>query len=292
MSARNLRIWAVSFLCAVLPVLAHATVRFKTVPVGDIEIAYQDFGTGDPLVMIMGYGGSMDLWSPRLLQLLGQSHHVFIFDNRGMGHSTASEDEYSIPLFALDTLGFMDACGIQKATVLGWSMGAEVSQELEITYPDRVQSLVLISPSVGGKEQIPPDDDVLKKLGDTSGGPLIRGLRLLHLLFPNEWLNAHAAVWNYFPVNATMNPHESSLRQLKAIMDWAGSASRLHEIKCPTLIITGKEDIVFPTGNSTLLAAGIDGSRLVQFPDAGHGVMYQYTEKVAKEIDAFIPRSR
>jgi pimeloyl-ACP methyl ester carboxylesterase len=89
-----------------------------------------------------------------------------------------------------------------------------------------------------------------------------------------------------------MNPRESSLRQLKAIMDWAGSASRLHEIKCPTLIITGKKDVVFPTGNSTLLAAGIDGSRLVEFPDAGHGVMYQCTEKVAREINAFIPRSR
>jgi len=281
-----------SFLSAIVSVSAyaadHAGGGFTTVPVGDVDIAYQELGIGDPLVMIMGYGGSMDLWSPRLLQLLSESHHIIIFDNRGMGHSTVSDTEYSIPLFAQDALGLMDACGLESASILGWSMGAEVAQELAIAHPERVKSLILISPSVGGKEQIAPDAGVLRRLADTSGGPLARGLRLLYLLFPSEWLSTHGAVWTYFPVNATVSPHERSLRQLRAIMEWPGSAMRLGEIKCPTLIITGKKDIVFPTENSDLLAAGIHGSRLVRFPDAGHGVMYQYTEKVAKEIDAFL----
>lgn len=289
-SKRTLAIGITLFLCAAWPLLPWAwsdPQPFTTVPVGDIEIACQDLGVGDTIVMIMGYGGSMDLWSPRLLHILSASHHLLIFDNRGMGHSTSSDAEYSIPLFAADTLGLMDDRGIDKAVILGWSMGAEVALELAIAHPDRVTSLILISGSPGGPQQVLPDPEVLRRLTDTSGGPWARGLRLLGLLFPEAWLNGHPAVWNYFPVNATMNPRERTLRQLKAIEDWEGVALHLAEIQCPTLIITGNQDIVFPTRNSALLASGIHDSRLIQFPDGGHGVMFQYPDQIGKAINAF-----
>jgi pimeloyl-ACP methyl ester carboxylesterase len=240
--------------------------------------------------MIMGYGGSMDLWSPRLLQLLSASHRVIMFDNRGMGQSTSSDVPYSIALFARDTLGLMDARGIRTAVILGWSMGAEIAEELAISYPDRVRGLILITGAPGGKEQVPPSPEVLHELTDTSGGPLVRGLRLIGLLFPPEWLKAHPAIWNYFPVNATVNPRERTQRQLQAMMDWTGSASRLGEIACPTLVIAGEKDVVFPPINSELLADGIHGSKLVQFPDGGHGVMFQHPDMIAQEIDTFIAR--
>ena len=130
------------------------TPLVKTIRVGDIDIAYQDLGSGDPLVMIMGYGGSMDLWSPRLLQLLTASHRVLVFDNRGMGRTTSSDAEYSISQFAQDTLGLMDSLCIDEAIVLGWSMGAEIAQEVAILHPERVRRLILISGGPGGKEQI------------------------------------------------------------------------------------------------------------------------------------------
>jgi pimeloyl-ACP methyl ester carboxylesterase len=295
-SKRTLAICTAFFLCAIWPLLLQAgsdhRQPFSTVHVNDIDIAYHDLGAGDPIIMIMGYGGSMDLWSARLLQILSASHHLFIFDNRGMGHSTSSDMEYSIPLFATDTLGLMDACGIDRAAVLGWSMGAEVALQLAISHPERVGSLILISGSPGGTEQVVPDADVLRRLTNTSGGFLARGLRLISLLFPSAWLNAHPALWSYFPVNATVAPHERSQRQLKAIEDWEGAASRLGDILCPTLIITGSEDVVFPTQNSVLLAGGIHGSRLIQFPEGGHGVMFQYPDKIGEEIDAFTAQTR
>jgi pimeloyl-ACP methyl ester carboxylesterase len=259
-----------------------------TARVNGVDIAFQELGAGDPIVMIMGYGGSMDLWSPELIKLLSVSHRLLLFDNRGMGRSTSSEEEYSIPLFAEDTLRLMDICGIQKATLLGWSMGAETAQELAISHPDRVQGLVLISGSPGGKEQVNPRPEILQQLMDTSGSSFMRGLRLIGLLFPQAWLKIHPTLWSYFPVNATMNPPERSLRQLHAMMNWGGSSSRLHEIACPALIITGDEDIVFPPQNSVILAAGIRGSTLIRFPDGGHGVMYQYADDIAKDVDDFI----
>ncbi|MGA2612970.1 MAG: alpha/beta hydrolase [Spirochaetia bacterium] len=278
-------------LSAVSPALVQAgdngAPALKKVHVGEIDIAWKELGAGDPLVMIMGYGGSMDLWSPRLLQLLSASYHLFLFDNRGMGGSTSSETEYSIPLFAQDTLGFMDALGIDRATILGWSMGAETALELAISHPQRVSKLILISGAPGGREQIAPSPDVMRQLADSSGGSLMRGLRVIRLLFPQDWLSTHP-FWTYFPIHASMNPLEHTSRQLRAIMDWAGSCSRLDQIESPTLIITGDADVVFPTQNSTLLADGIHGSRLVRIPDGGHGVMFQYPDRIADEIAVFL----
>jgi len=292
---RNLTVFLLVCLSAATPVFAQAPDNapspIKTISVGDIDIAYQDFGAGDPLVMIMGYGGSVDLWSPRLLQLLSASYHVFVFDNRGMGHSTSSQVEYSIPLFAEDTLGLMDVCGIDKTIVLGWSMGAEIAQELAISHPDRVQSLILVAGSPGGKEQIAPNPEILQQLTDTSGNSLQRGLRLIGLLFPQSWLKIHPTIWSYFPINATMSPPDRSLRQLRAMMEWQGSYSRLDRIESPTLIIAGDGDVVFPPENSVLLAAGIRNSVLVRIPDGGHGVIFQYPDRVSDEIAAFLKKN-
>ncbi len=267
------------------------TPLVKTIRVGDIDIACQDLGSGDPLVMIMGYGGSMDLWSPRLLQLLTASHRVLVFDNRGMGRTTSSDAEYSISQFAQDTLGLMDSLCIDEAIVLGWSMGAEIAQELAILHPERVRRLILISGGPGGKEQIAPGPGIMQQLADTSGNSLERGLRIIRLLVPQSWLNGHPFIWTWFPINATMNPQERTLRQLRAIMEWEGSFSRLHQIVSPTLIITGDEDAVFPTQNSTLLADGILGSRLVRIPGGGHGVIFQHPDLIANEISVFLSDS-
>jgi len=260
----------------------------KTVHVADIDIACMDFGAGDPILMIMGYGGSMDFWSPRLLKLLSASHRVILFDNRGMGHSTSSDQEYSIPLFAEDTLGLMNALSVERATVLAWSLGTEIALELAITHPTRVANLVLISGNPGGKEKIDPDAEVLQRFADDSGTALDRGLRLIRLLFPLEWLLTHPFIPSYFPTNAKMNPTERTRRQLFAMTSWEGSYNRLGQITSPALIIAGDADVLVPPGNSVLLANAIHSSRLIRIPGGGHGVTFQYPDRIADEIAAFL----
>ena len=158
---------------------------------------------------------------------------------------------------------------------------------MAISHPERVRGLVLISGSPGGKDQVNPDPGVLRRLTDQTGGSLLRGLRLVNLLFPEAWLKTHP-FWTVFPIHATMNPHERSLRQPKAMTEWSGSWSRLSLLSCPTLIITGDQDVILPAENSVKLAAGIRGSRLIRFPDAGHGVMFQYADSIAQDINNFI----
>ncbi len=260
----------------------------RMVAVGDIELAYQIFGEGDPLLLIMGYSGTMDLWAPEVLKELASKYQVIIFDNRGMGKTTASDKEFSIELFADDTRGFLDALGIERAHVLGWSLGTYIAQELGLRYPDRVEKLVLYAGDCGGKEAIYPGPEIMDALGDTSGSSRERGEKLLATLFPEKWLKEHPDPRTYFPrVTETSSP-ENTKRQYQSWQNWKGSYSRLAKITQPTLLITGADDVNTPWQNSLMMIDLIPGAWLVQLEGGGHGVMYQYPEKFSRIVLTFL----
>ena len=113
-----------------------------SINVADISIGYRVFGSGYPLILIMGYGSTMNLWESALISKLASRFKVIIFDNRGAGISTTGTEPFSIVQFCEDTTGFMDALGIQQAHVLGWSMGSLIAQELILRHPSRVNKLI------------------------------------------------------------------------------------------------------------------------------------------------------
>jgi pimeloyl-ACP methyl ester carboxylesterase len=127
----------------------------KNIRVGDIDIAYKVFGKGDPFLLISGSGLVMDGWDPTMLTNLSSNHTVIIFDNRGVGNTTAGTKPFSIVQFANDTAGLLDVLKIQKADVLGFSMASFIAQELALLHPEKVNRLVLYGASCGGKENIP-----------------------------------------------------------------------------------------------------------------------------------------
>src|SRR4029078_13470560 len=137
-------------------------IPLQKVRVGDIEMAYKMFGKGDPILLIQGVGGSMDDWEPTILRELSSNHTVIIFDNRGVGNTTAGTKQFSIQQFANDTVGLLDGLKTQKADVMGHSLGTFIAQQLAVTYPDKVNILVLVSSTCGGKGSIPPSPEVLK----------------------------------------------------------------------------------------------------------------------------------
>jgi pimeloyl-ACP methyl ester carboxylesterase len=260
----------------------------KMVAVGDIDVAYQTLGQGEPLLLIMGYSGTMDLWAPEVLKELASKYQVIIFDNRGMGKTTASDKEFTIKLFANDTRGLLDALGIERAHVLGWSLGTYIAQELTLRYPDRVEKLILYAGDCGGKEAIYPGPEIMEALGDTSASSRERGERLLATLFPEKWLKEHPDPRTYFPeVTETSSP-ENIKRQYQAWQKWKGTYSRLAKITQPTLLITGAEDVNTPWQNSLMLIDLIPGAWLVQLKGGGHGVMYQYPKKFSRIVLTFL----
>jgi pimeloyl-ACP methyl ester carboxylesterase len=262
--------------------------EIKTVPVGDITMAYKEVGSGEPLILIMGYAGTMDLWDTRFLNKLAKQYHVIVFDNRGMGHSTSSDKEYSIRLFASDTAGLMDALGIKKAHIMGWSMGTFVAQELTLGYPEKVDKLILYAATPGGKEAEPPSLRVIAALTNTTGTDRERGERLFGVLFPPAWLMQNPDPSNYFPGVTETSPPATILRQDAAIQAWNGTYSRLPAIQQPLLLIAGVQDVIAPPGNSLLIAEQVPQAWLVRIRGGGHGLMYQYPDDLAALVLTFL----
>lgn len=130
----------------------------RKIKVGDIDLAYKQLGnvSNYPIVLINGCCTPMDMWSPTLLKQLSSNRSVIIFDNRGAGESSVGTKEFSINQFANDTIGLLDALGIQKADILGSSMGSFIAQELALKNPNRVNNLILHTSSCGGDEAVPP----------------------------------------------------------------------------------------------------------------------------------------
>lgn len=256
--------------------------------IGDINMDYRISGTGYPLIMIMGYSGTMDMWDPTVLRILSSRYKVVIFDNRGMGGTGAGDCRFSIEQFADDTANLMDALGIQKAHVLGWSMGTNIAQELALRHPDKVNKLILYAADCG-TDVVPIAPDVVKQLRDTSGTPKERGERLISLMFPRKWFNNNVDYVKklFFSPMKSSSP-ENIKRQYSAMENWRGSCDRLDQIKSPTLLITGTEDVMTPPENSPMMAKKIPGAKLITFENSGHGLMYQYPDRFSQAVIAFL----
>jgi pimeloyl-ACP methyl ester carboxylesterase len=256
--------------------------------VGDIEIAYRIRGDGEPLLMIMGYGGTMDDWDPTLLGALERHYRVITFDNRGIGGTSAGTKPFTIDQFAEDTAGLLAALDIGQANILGWSMGSHIAQELALKNPQRVGKMVLYATQCGGKEAV-QNPGTLSAFTDYSGGPIARGRRLLNLILPPDWVKQH----KLYLASIFIHPFERASReaverQYQANKAWKGTCDRLGAIKTPTFVVAGTDDQATPPANALIVAERIQDAWLAYFRGGGHGLMYQYPEAFAASIGSFL----
>ena len=286
-------------LASVLAFLSACTLPFgksadgadRSVQVGDIKIGYRTVGSGPPLVMIMGYGSTMNLWEPALLDALAARYQVIVFDNRGMGLTEAGARDFSLEQFADDTAGLLDALGVPQADVLGWSMGSSIAEELALRHPAKVGRLILYA-SECDEDMFPASAKVVQQLTDATGTPEERGMRFVSLLFPAAWLQGHGdRVKDIFYRPLGVIDPRSVARQAQAMGKWKGCCDRLGDIRAPTLIITGSEDVITPPQNSQYLAEKIAGAQLAQIAGAGHGAMFQERDRFIEAVMAFLAAS-
>jgi pimeloyl-ACP methyl ester carboxylesterase len=267
----------------------------QKVTVGDINIAYKQLGKSNakPIILITGLGATMDVWNPLLLEKLSSSNYtVIIFDNRGTGESTAGTKEFSISQFANDTVGLIEALKIDKADVLGWSMGSFIAQELALTNPDKVGNLILYASGCGGQDAEPSSPEVIQTLSNTSMSPQELGQKLISLAFPTDWFKANPDYLNYFPIPKESVSPEIMGKQSEAIANWTGTCNTISNITHRTLIIVGTDDAFTPAPNSLMLVEKIPGSWLVQIRDAGHGLMYQFPGEFNRVLMTFLENNR
>ncbi|MGH7389573.1 MAG: alpha/beta fold hydrolase [Candidatus Rokuibacteriota bacterium] len=241
------------------------------VRVGDIEMYYVEAGSGEPLVLIMGFGGDHLAWGFQF-RALAEQFRVIAFDNRGVGQSDTPDVPYTIAMMADDTAGLMTALAIDRADVVGVSMGGMIAQELALRHPRRVRSLHL---------------GCTLARSDSYMRALIEAWREVRRNLGREASLRAFGPWLFAPVtyqerpeliemlyqNALANPYPQSLtgflRQGDAIAAH-DTLERLETVACPTLVSVAEDDILVPPRFSTEIAAAIPGARLEVVPRAGH----------------------
>jgi pimeloyl-ACP methyl ester carboxylesterase len=284
-------------------------IPVKKVHVEDIDIAYKTIGKGYPILLFNGASDGMDAWDPSFPAGLSSNHTVIVFDQRGIANTTAGSRPYTYQQLANDTAGLLDALKIPKADVMGYSLGSYLAQQLTIMYPDKVNSLVLVGSSCGGRDHTPKPPEFIKLQSDIVNKslhniPITREemKSLSSASLGSGWIKLHPESLENIPANIT------TLQQLKPGLspeiannqnnvgkhwednpNWSGACDELAKLAKPTLVITGTDDDKYqPYVNSLKIVEKIPGAWLVQIKDAGHAVMDQYPAEISKILQTFL----
>jgi pimeloyl-ACP methyl ester carboxylesterase len=240
-------------------------------------IGYRVVGSGPPLVLIMGYAGTMEGWDPRLVHALARHNRVVMFDNAGVGRTQSLPGELTIDAMAGQTSALIDTLGLGRPDVLGWSMGGMIAQALAVLHPAQVRRLVLCATYPGAGTVVPSQAAI------QAGS-----------LFPANQVgayNAFTAAIAEYPA-APGAPADAKTAQAAAVTEWwhgtDPAGRKIASISVPTLIADGTDDQLDPAANDHTLARLIPRSRLVLYPDAGHGFLFQERTPFAALTESFL----
>ena len=246
-------------------------------------IYYEEYGTGEPLILIQGFAGGANAWF-RQVTVFSKKFKVITFDARGLDNSDVSNIPYTVPVMVNDVLGIMDYLKIEKANILGTSLGGLVAQAFAVTCPERLDKLVLVStfpgtdilktsPGLKSVQDIRADMDVGKTMGYfisiAFNKRFYRGTINFLSLLRRKW-----AYNNYF-------------KQMESIGDY-NMVERLHLVRAPTLVITGSDDKIVPPANSELLVKNIPGARLIIVKGGSHAFFLEMSGRFNTEVLHFL----
>ncbi len=219
------------------------------VDVNGVTLGCREYGSGEPLLLICGFGATMDGWNATFISILASQYHIFVYDHRGMGYSSDNNATPSISQYADDAAGLIHALGYDSMNTYGTSMGSSISQQLIISHPDCVRKMVLSSATYS--IYIPEVEALLHIIGSIASDP-----------------------------NQTQGLRNEALANLA----WNGSYDGLAGIEKPIMLIVGTNDVLTPDSISVEIAGQINGSWLVRFIGIPHsGQSYapvQYAESI------------
>lgn len=227
--------------------------------VNGIELYYEDFGTGPPLLLVPGLGADTRLFGG-ITGPLGATCQVVLFDPRGGGRSDKPPGPYTVEQMADDAAGLLDALGIEQAVVLGYSMGGRIALSLALDHSTRVRRLILAATSAST-----PQSRMLSR----------------------RWLAME--VVSRLPTPGERQPRWAWECQRQASTSY-DAAARLGEIVVPTLILHGRRDHITPLVLAREMHAAIAGSTFVEVPGGHLSLVTRERRRFAEEVVAFLPR--
>lgn len=265
-----------------------------------IELYYEIRGSGKPLVLISGLGYPLWQWH-KMVPLLEKHFQVIVFDNRGVGQSDKPAGPYTAQMLAADTAELLDALGIEKAIIMGHSMGGFIAQAMALDFSSKVEKLILCSTNFGGPHSVPVTPEAMKVLSDVTSDAVTRFKNGLVVSTAPGWAEKNPQMIQEWIQWRTANPISPAPYQaqlaigLALIPEAAAFESKLSRINIPTLILFGSHDKVVPPENARLLSEKISNSRVVIFPDAGHFFPIEIPETASRIVTEFanqeVPRN-
>lgn len=249
-----------------------------------MKIAWDEHGSGTPLLLIQGIGYARWSWES-ILPALAERYRVIAFDNRGIGDSDKPAGPYTARDMAGDALQVLDEAQVERAHVLGASLGGMVAQELAAAHPERVDKLVLCCTTPGGAASLPMPAVTVKLFEESAS------------LDPLEAMRRFTA--NAFSATASRELVDSVFqRRLEHPADpvgWQGQAAAGTtfpgidgRIEAQTLLVTGTADNVVDPRNSDVLAERIPGSRVVRLEGAGHMCFLEQPDAFVRIVTEFL----
>ncbi len=252
-------------------------------------------GQGEALVLVPGMGADHNSWL-RQLPAFSRHYRVVTYDPRGLGRSSGTTEPYPFRALADDVAALMDSLGIDKAHVLGQSLGGLVAQEVAISHPGRVLKLVLVSTLAGGDEAgLDPALDEALGAGRAAAGPGASGAGARNTM--DALIASSFNRWTYRTALQLLCRLFVGEKMLAGLPDQEGAAAechtidRLHLIQAPTLVITGTDDHVIRPCASELLAARIPGAKLVMVRGGSHGFNLEMASRFNREVLGFLRRT-
>jgi len=273
---------------------ADATTQRVSADSG-IEYAYRDLGESEvPLILLQHFRGNLDNWDPALVDALGAERRVVAFDNVGVA-ATSGRTPSTIEAMAHDAIAFVDALGLERIDLLGFSIGSFVAQESALIRPDLLRRLVLASAApqgapgmhgwapeviaaVGGREPNPQGyldvffahTDTSRQAGQEAAGRIFG--RTTNRDEPTSWQTRQA---QYDAICAWGIPNHALLE-------------RVAGIQLPVFVANGDSDPMILPRYSHLLAGLLPDARLKLYPDSAHGFLFQHHEEFAADVHAFL----
>lgn len=268
--------------------------------VNGIRIKYHIIGKGEPLIFISGWGMDHRVWLHQT-SFFCDKYKVIVFDNRGVGESTDDGKRLSTLTLAKDVIGLLDYLDVQRANIVGSSLGGMIAQEIAINFPERVNKLVLSSTTA--KLARKSRKNFLKKLKETlhkdveilidvdPGRPILNKAinHVLQVAFSREYLLRNREL-----IRSILQSNISRENYLHTLLRQAGAAvrhdtrKRLHMIKSKTLVMAGENDRLIPPDHGEMLARGIKGSIYLLMKDCAHSLHMEKPDEFNFHLENFL----
>ena len=236
-------------------------------PIGDVQLYYEVHGAGEPILFMHGGGGSMASWPSEYVTELARDYRVIIAESRGHGRSADGAGPTTYGRLTFDAVRLLDHLGLDRAHIVGHSVGAIVGLHMLVDFPDRVRTATLLAGAYHVDNYTPDGYAAIKRELDA----LIRGEKLESRLSsrPVPVLKKFRSSWLAGPML---------------------SLQILETIERPALIVGAGQDTFFAPSVAETMHAHIKGSELIVYPEATHRVQVTNVQELVPAIRDFIVR--